>query len=211
MTLKFLAWKGAPYIYDISKLKVKLFAGITLIRNVSLRHRGWIQNIPDWCRFLYSSCGSAKHRSKQAKLWIPCFTAKFYCDCVKTCEDVAPNFGDNRLGCFTMTTLRLTLPSSHSSFWRNMKMAVIPHPPYSSDLAPCDLFRFPKMKLWRWKDAGLIPLRRSKLSRRECLTLREKRTSSKCSKNGGDSGTGVYMREGTTSRLMVIDRPCGEF
>jgi hypothetical protein len=26
-------------------------------------------------------------------------------------------------------------------------MAVIPHPPYSPDLAPCDSFLFPKMKL----------------------------------------------------------------
>jgi hypothetical protein len=26
-------------------------------------------------------------------------------------------------------------------------MAVIPHPPYSSDLAPYDFFLFPKMKL----------------------------------------------------------------
>jgi hypothetical protein len=26
-------------------------------------------------------------------------------------------------------------------------MAVIPHPPYSSDLAPCDFYLFPKMKL----------------------------------------------------------------
>jgi hypothetical protein len=24
--------------------------------------QGRIQNIPDWCRHLYSSCGSAKHR-----------------------------------------------------------------------------------------------------------------------------------------------------
>jgi hypothetical protein len=29
--------------------------------------------------------------------------------------------------------------------------------------------------------------------------------------NGGDGGTGVYMREGTTSRVMVDDRPYGEF
>jgi hypothetical protein len=55
---------------------------------------------------------------------------------VKTCEDVAPNFGENRPGYFTMTTLRLTLPSSPSSFWRNTKW-----------LAPCDLFLFTKMKL----------------------------------------------------------------
>jgi hypothetical protein len=26
-------------------------------------------------------------------------------------------------------------------------MTVIPHPPYSPDLAPCDFFLFPKMKL----------------------------------------------------------------
>jgi hypothetical protein len=29
--------------------------------------------------------------------------------------------------------------------------------------------------------------------------------------NGGDSGTGVYMRERTTSRVMAADRPYGEF
>jgi len=31
------------------------------------------------------------------------------------------------------------------------------------------------------------------------------------SKNGGDGGTGVYMREGTTSRMTAADRPYGEF
>jgi hypothetical protein len=29
--------------------------------------------------------------------------------------------------------------------------------------------------------------------------------------NGGDRVTGVYMREGTTSRVMAADRPYGEF
>jgi hypothetical protein len=28
-----------------------------------------------------------------------------------------------------------------------IKFAVIPHPPHSPDLAPCDFFLFPKMKL----------------------------------------------------------------
>jgi hypothetical protein len=31
------------------------------------------------------------------------------------------------------------------------------------------------------------------------------------SKNGGDSGTVVYMREGTISRVMAADRPYGKF
>jgi hypothetical protein len=52
-------------------------------------------------------------------------------------------------------------------------MSVIPHPPYSPDLTPCEL----------------LPI----------------------SKNGGDGGIGVYMREGTTLRVMAADRPYGEF
>jgi hypothetical protein len=31
------------------------------------------------------------------------------------------------------------------------------------------------------------------------------------SKNEGDGGTGVYMREGTTSRVTVADRTYGKF
>jgi len=80
--------------------------------------------------------------SQQAKLWIPGTTAEFCGDCVKKCEDVVPNLGENRPGWFTMTTHRLTLPSSPTSFWAKNKVAVIPHPPYSPDLAPCDFFLF---------------------------------------------------------------------
>jgi transposase len=32
-------------------------------------------------------------------------------------------------------------------FLTSTKTAIIPHPPYSPDLAPCDIFLFPKMKL----------------------------------------------------------------
>jgi hypothetical protein len=60
---------------------------------------------------------------------------------MKTCEDVTPNFGENRPACFTMTTPRLTLPSSPSSSWRKTKWLSSP------DLALCDFFLFPKMKL----------------------------------------------------------------
>jgi hypothetical protein len=49
----------------------------------------------------------------------------FYCDVLwRLSENVRrrpPNFGGNITGCFTMTTPRLTLPSSPSSFWRNIK------------------------------------------------------------------------------------------
>jgi hypothetical protein len=40
-------------------------------------------------------------------------------------------------------------------FLAKNKMAVIPHSPYSSDLAPCDFFLFPEMNFklkGRWLD-----------------------------------------------------------
>jgi hypothetical protein len=43
------------------------------------------------------------------------------------------------------------------------------------------------------------------------LILWQKRTSRKRSKNGGYGGTGFYMREGTSSRVMAADGPYGEF
>jgi transposase len=36
---------------------------------------------------------------------------------------------------------------SHTSVLAKNKIAVIPRPPYSPDLAPCDIFLFLKMKL----------------------------------------------------------------
>ena len=47
--------------------------------------------------------------------------------------------------------------------------------------------------------------------RRKCLTLSQKRTSRMRSKNGGDGGTGVHMREGTTSRVTAADRTYSKF
>jgi hypothetical protein len=43
------------------------------------------------------------------------------------------------------------------------------------------------------------------------LDTLKKRISRKRSKKGGEGGTGVYMREGTTSRVMADDRPNCDF
>jgi hypothetical protein len=104
--------------------------------------RGIIQNIPDCCHHIFS----AKHRFQQGKLWIPCSTARFCGDCVNTCEDVAPTFGENRPGYFTMTMPRLTLPSSSSSFWLNTKWLKSPTHRTPMIWLPVT-FLFPKMKL----------------------------------------------------------------
>jgi hypothetical protein len=47
-------------------------------------------------------------------------------------------------------------------------------------------------------------------SQRVLDTLKENTSRKRC-KIGGDGWTGVYMREGTTSRVMAADRPYGEF
>jgi hypothetical protein len=43
------------------------------------------------------------------------------------------------------------------------------------------------------------------------LDTDRKGLSRKRTTNGGDVGTSVYMREGTTSRVMAAERPYGEF
>ena len=81
-----------------------------------------------------------KNLSQKAKLWIPGSIAMFCGDCVTKCEEIVPNFGENRPGCFTTKTHRLTLPSSPTSFWRKTKLLLSPthriplicHPVYSS-------------------------------------------------------------------------------
>jgi hypothetical protein len=76
-----------------------------------------------------------KNSSWQAKRSITHTTVTFYCDCVKMCEDFAPNFGDKRTGCSSTTRHRLTLPFSPEQH------DCRPHPPY------CSLFLQLKIKL----------------------------------------------------------------
>jgi hypothetical protein len=95
-------------------------------------------------------------------------------------------------------------------FLAKNKMAVIPHPPYPLNWHPVISSHFQKMKLKlkgrRFENIEEIQAE----SQRVFDTLIEK-NSRKRSKNGGESGTGVYMQEGTTSRVTVADRPYGEF
>ena len=66
---------------------------------------------------------------------------------MKKCEDIVPNFGENRPGCFTMTTHRLTLPSSPNSFWLQTKFLLSPTHRNLLIWHPVTLFLLPKMKL----------------------------------------------------------------
>jgi hypothetical protein len=63
---------------------------------------------------------------------------------VKTCEDVAPNFGEKRPGCFSHF-------HPHPAVFGEIQNGCHPHQPHNHDLAPRDFFLFPKMK---WKLEG---------------------------------------------------------
>ena len=123
---------------------------------------------------------------------------------MKKCEDIVPNFGENRPGFFTMTTHRLTLPSSPTGFWRKTKLLLSP------DLAPCDFFLFPKMKL-KLKGRRFDTSEEIQAETQKVLDTLTEKDFMKRFKNGGDSGTGVYMWEGTTSRVTATDRSYDKF
>jgi hypothetical protein len=53
-----------------------------------------------------------------------------YGDCLKMCEDFAPNFSDKKTGCFITTTHPLTLPFSTWKFMTKKQHGCRPHPPY---------------------------------------------------------------------------------
>jgi hypothetical protein len=79
-------------------------------------------------------------------------------------------------------------------------MAAIPHPPYSPDLAPCDFFLFLKMKL-KLKGCRFDTIEEIQAKSQRVLdTLDRKGLPGSVSKM---EETGVYMREGATSRVMV--------
>jgi hypothetical protein len=104
---------------------------------------------------------------------------------------------------------------SHTSvltqqFLAKHKITFIPYAQYSPDLAPCDLSLFPKIKL-KLKGRRFDTTGKIQAESQSAACHWQKRTSRKRSINEGDRGTGVYTREGTTSRVMAADRPYGEF
>jgi hypothetical protein len=71
-------------------------------------------------------------------------------------------------------------------------MAVRPHPPYSLNLAPCEFFLFPKMKL-KLKGRQFDNFEGIQGEWQRVLDSVTERAYRKGSKIGGDGGTGVYM------------------
>jgi hypothetical protein len=85
-------------------------------------------------------------------------------------------------------------------------MAVIHQPQYSTDLATCDFFLFPRMKL-KLKVCRFDTIEEIQAQSHRVLDALTENDSRKRSKNGGDGRTGVCMREG----VMAADKPYGVF
>ena len=80
------------------------------------------------------------------KLWINNFIWRCWKDYAIVYRKNDQKCGAAVIGSFTTTMPLPTRPWMCSSFRQKNNMTVIPHPPYSSDLAPCDFFLFPRMK-----------------------------------------------------------------
>jgi hypothetical protein len=62
------------------------------------------------------------------------------------CNEKDRNFGATTTGSFIMT-MRLLTSLKTTEFVTNSNMVIVPHPPYSPDLAPCDFALFPNLKM----------------------------------------------------------------
>ena len=88
-----------------------------------------------------------------------------------------------------------------SHFLAKNNMTVIPHPPYSTDLAPVTFSSSPSWSFgWRVEDS--TPLKRFKRNRSGYLTQFQKGTSRDASKHGRKAGTAVFVQKGSTLKVM---------
>jgi hypothetical protein len=81
----------------------------------------------------------------------------------------------------------------------NNNMVIIPHPPYSPDLAPVILLYFPNWK-WNWSDDVLIECLTSKGNCKWYSTALKKMTSTVLVKHRKNDGIAVYIPKETILR-----------
>ena len=82
-----------------------------------------------------------------------------------------------------------------SQFLAKNNMTVILHPPHSPDLAPCDFFLFPKLKLWM-KGRRFDNIEEIQEESQRVLEKFQKGTSRDASKHGRNAGTAVFVQRG---------------
>jgi len=80
-------------------------------------------------------------------------------------------------------------------------MTVIHHPPYSPDLAPCDIFLFPKLKL-RMKGRRFDTSEEIQEESQWVLDTIAKRDFHGCFQDGRNAVTAIFVQKGSTLKVM---------
>jgi hypothetical protein len=75
---------------------------------------------------------------------------------------------------------------------------MVPNPPYSPDLAPCDFFLFPRIKM-KLKERRCDDVDTIKVS----STCSHVKTCSDVSRSGRNIGTSAYYQQGTTLKGTI--------
>jgi hypothetical protein len=81
-------------------------------------------------------------------------------------------------------------------------MVIVPHPPYSPDLAPCDFAFFPKLKM-KLKGQGFERVSDIQKESQSCSTALRKMTSTVLLKRGKNDGITVYIQKETILKVMA--------
>jgi hypothetical protein len=102
----------------------------------------------------------------------------------------------NRLLHHDSASLKIT------EFVTNNNMVIIPHPPYSLDLAPCNFALFPKLKM-KLKGRHLEQCLTSKGNHKWYSTALGKMTSAVLLKHGKSDGIAVYIPKETILKEMA--------
>jgi transposase len=95
-------------------------------------------------------------------------------------------------------------------FLAKHKMAVIPHPPYSPVLAPCEFFLFPKMKL-KLKGRLFVTIEEIQAESQRVLDTLTEKDFQEAFQKWRRRWDRCLHAGGTNSRVMASDRLYGEF
>jgi hypothetical protein len=85
-------------------------------------------------------------------------------------------------------------------------MTVVPHPPYSPDLTPCDFSLLPRLKI-KMKGRRFDTIEVFEAESQAVLNTHTEHDFEDAFKHGRSAGSGAYVLKGTTSRVMVASRP----
>jgi hypothetical protein len=119
------------------------------------------------------------------------------------CDEKDRNFGPTTAGSF-ITTMHPHTSLKTTEFLTNNNMVIVPHPPYSLDLAPCDIALFPKLKMkLKGRDDVLKQCPTSKGDRKWYSTAFRTMTSTVLLKRGKNDGIAVYVPKETILKEMA--------